>query len=54
MKICAHTMSPPTFDPFQAAQVYASIGFDGMELICVANYKCAIEPTVGDAGGFSG
>lgn len=42
MKISVHTMSTPHLDLFKAIELYASIGFDGIDLICDNNYRCAI------------
>jgi sugar phosphate isomerase/epimerase len=40
---CAHTMGTPEYDVFRAAEVFASIGFSAIEIICTAEYKCAVE-----------
>ena len=47
MKLSVHTMSTPHLDLLKAIELYASIGFDGIDLICDNDYRCAItrEPS---------
>lgn len=43
MKLSVHTMSTPHLDLKKAIALYASIGFDGIDLICDNEYPCAIS-----------
>jgi len=43
MKIAAHTMGTPEFNLAEAIELFASLGFDGMEIIWDDDYRCAIR-----------
>jgi L-ribulose-5-phosphate 3-epimerase len=42
--VLLHTMATPDHEPLGAIRLAAELGFDGVELICQANYGCGIEP----------
>ncbi len=50
MRSAAHTMSTPALSLHQALDLYANLGFDGVEILYTADYGCAIHPdaTPGD------
>jgi sugar phosphate isomerase/epimerase len=37
-------MATPDHEPLGAIRLAAALGFDGVELICQANYRCGIDP----------
>ena len=41
-KVCVHTMSMPELDVEEAVSLVSQIGFDGIEIVCNDDYKCAI------------
>jgi sugar phosphate isomerase/epimerase len=40
MKIAAHTMGSPELTPTEAADLFAAMGYDGIEYVCQDGYKC--------------
>jgi L-ribulose-5-phosphate 3-epimerase len=42
MKIAGHTMGTPEYSLFDAINLFASIGFDGIEIIVQDDYSCGI------------
>jgi sugar phosphate isomerase/epimerase len=44
MRILFHTMATPELTPIEAAELSAQLGFDGIELVCQAGYRCGIDP----------
>jgi L-ribulose-5-phosphate 3-epimerase len=43
MNLCAHTMGTPEVDVFRAAELFSTIGFQAIELICTDDYRCAVN-----------
>jgi L-ribulose-5-phosphate 3-epimerase len=42
--VLLHTMATPDHEPLDAIMLAADLGFDGVELVCQANYRCGIDP----------
>jgi sugar phosphate isomerase/epimerase len=40
MKIAAHTMGSPELTPIEAADLFAAMGYDGIEYVCQEGYTC--------------
>lgn len=49
MKAAAHTMSTPHLGLNEALELYAQLGFDGVELLYTGDYRCALHPTASTA-----
>jgi L-ribulose-5-phosphate 3-epimerase len=45
MKAAAHTMSTPQLGLLEALDLYAELGFDGVELLYTEDYPCALHPS---------
>jgi len=43
MKTCVHTMAFPDLKAAQAMEIVASIGYDGIDLICDDEYSCGVS-----------
>ena len=41
-KVCAHTMSTPQLEIEEAVPFIAQLGFEGIEIVCSDDYKCAL------------
>ena len=41
MKLCAHSMGTPHLDPFDAADLFAQMGYEGVEYSALKDYRCA-------------
>ncbi len=46
MRAAAHTMSTPHLDLFEALDLYARLGFDGVEVLYTETYLCALHPSM--------
>ncbi|MBZ9719239.1 sugar phosphate isomerase/epimerase [Mesorhizobium sp. AD1-1] len=44
MGILLHTMATPEMTPEEAIRLASRLGFDGVELICQADYRCGVSP----------
>lgn len=49
MKAAAHSMSTPHLDLLEALDLYARLGFDGVEVLYTEGYPCALHPAEVDA-----
>ena len=49
MGILLHTMATPERDPNGAIALAAELGFDGIELICQAGYRCGLAENASEA-----
>lgn len=45
MRAAAHTMSTPHLELLPALDLYASLGFDGVEILYTEDYPCALHPS---------
>ena len=45
MGLLFHTMATPELEPVDAIRMASRLGFDGIELICQAGYRCGISPS---------
>ncbi|MBS7699984.1 MULTISPECIES: sugar phosphate isomerase/epimerase [unclassified Chelatococcus] len=44
MRLLLHTMATPELDPIAALDLAAELQLDGLDLICQADYRCALPP----------
>jgi L-ribulose-5-phosphate 3-epimerase len=49
MRIAGHTMGTPEHTLDQAVRLFASLGLDGIEIICQDGYACGISPSASRA-----
>ena len=45
MKTCGHTMGTPHLLPEEAIDLYAKLGYEAIEFLCLDDYRCAVSPT---------
>ncbi|MBW7917134.1 MAG: sugar phosphate isomerase/epimerase [Trueperaceae bacterium] len=48
MKAAAHTMSTPRLELLPALDLYARLGFDGVEVLYTEGYPCALHPSAAE------
>jgi sugar phosphate isomerase/epimerase len=44
MKLLLHTMATPKLDPIGAIELAKQLGYDGVDLVSQANYRCSLDP----------
>lgn len=44
MKLLLHTMATPKLDPIGAIELAKELGYDGVDLVTQANYRCGLDP----------
>lgn len=45
MKLLLHTMATPKLDPIGALDLAKKLGYDGVDFVSQANYRCGLEPS---------